>query len=85
MACVILHNGIHIDTWYNIEHFEVVNNLYLIKYKGKWYYFDRASYNVGYFWVTPDIIQKQELNEEFINKKIDEVYKQLEKELVNED
>lgn len=45
MACVILHNGIHTDTWYNIEYYEVVNNLYLIKYKGKWYHFDRETYN----------------------------------------
>jgi hypothetical protein len=53
----------------------------LIKYRGKWYNFDRNVYNIGYFWVTPDVLKKQESEEAFINKKIDEVYSLIKKEL----
>ena len=81
MACVILHNGMHTDTWYNIEHYEIVNSLYLIKYRGKWYHFDGETYCIGYFWVTPDVLRKQEMEEEFINKKIDELYEKLFEEI----
>jgi hypothetical protein len=84
MSCVILHNGIHIDTWYDIEHYEIINNLYLIKYNGKWYNFDRSTYRIGYFWITPDVLKQNETKEEFINKKIDEVYLQIKKELEGE-
>lgn len=84
MACVILHNGIHTDTWYDIDHYEIINNQYLIKYRGKWYNFDRNVYNIGYFWVTPDVLKKQESEEAFINKKIDEVYSLIKKELESE-
>ncbi len=81
MACVILHNSVHTDTWYNIEHYAIVNSLYLIKYRGKWYHFDRETYSIGYFWVTPNVIRKQEMEEEFINKKIDELYEKLFEEI----
>lgn len=39
---------------------KIINNQYLIKYRGKWYNFDKNIYNIGYFWVTPDVLKKQE-------------------------
>lgn len=83
MSCVILHNGIHIDTWYNVEHFEICDHYYFIKYRGEWHHFPKDIYNIGYFWVTPDIVKKHEIEEEFLNKRIDELWKQTNEELEN--
>ena len=82
MACVILHNGIYIDTWYDIDNFEIFNDIFIVEYNGKWFKFKKSEgFSVNYFWMTPDIVVKQQLTKKVISQMVDLTYEELKKEL----
>ena len=85
MACVILHNGIYLDTWHDIDNFEIFNDIFIVGYNNKWFKFKKSDgFNVNYFWITPDIIVKQQLTNKVINQMIDKTYEEIKKELEGE-
>lgn len=86
MSCIILHNGMYIDTWYGIDNFEIFNDIFIIEYNGKWFKFKKSEgFNVNYFWMTPDIVAKQKLTEKVISQMVDLTYEELKKEIEFED
>lgn len=80
LDCIIVKNGIYVDTWHDIESMDEFQEGYIVVHDKKVFLFRRdEGYRVNEFWDTPDLFVRHQ--QHVIDAMIDLTYEQITKEL----
>lgn len=82
LGCIIVKNGIYVDTWHNIESMDEFQEGYIVVCNHKVFLFRRdEGYRVNEFWDTPDLFIRYQQQQHVIDAMIDKTYEEVKKEL----
>ena len=82
LGCIIVKNGIYIDTWHDIESLDEFQEGYIIVHNKKIFLFRRdEGYRVNEFWDTPELFIRHQQQQHVIDSLIDKTYEEITKEL----
>lgn len=82
LGCIIIKNGIYVDTWHDIESMDECQEGYIVVHDKKVFLFRRdEGYRVNEFWDTPDLFVQHKQQQHVIDAMIDLTYEQITKEL----
>ena len=82
LGCIIIKNGIYIDTWHDIDMIDQYDEGYIVSHNSQVFVFKTSDgYKVNEFWETPDLFMQHQQQKSVIESMIDKTYDQIVQEL----